>query len=346
MTKQPWITNAKTDLLFIIAPTFVALALAFVFAQSYFFHETTPLWAWVVFVLLIDVAHVHSMLFKTYFDAGSFQKHRILYTLTPLLCYFAFVSIYWLGGSEWFWRILAYLAVFHFIRQQYGFVRLYNRQHSQSKYLDLFDEITIYGATVLPIIHWHLNSPREFLWFVEQDFLSFPNTQYLSIINWIYAGLVVLYIFKESYSILNHQVNIPRILLIAGTMASWYFGIVYFNNDLIFTILNVVAHGVPYMCLIWVDLHKRKGQVKGFSRLVFNKNGLFFFIIIIILIAYFEEAIWDATQWRSYDTLFSWAYCLPTTFSTMSLSFLIPLLALPQVTHYVLDGFIWKKGFE
>jgi hypothetical protein len=65
MTKQPWITNAKTDLLFIIAPTFVALALAFVFAQSYFFHETTPLWAWVVFVLLIDVAHVHSMLFKT-----------------------------------------------------------------------------------------------------------------------------------------------------------------------------------------------------------------------------------------------------------------------------------------
>ena len=25
-----------------------------------------------------------------------------------------------------------------------------------------------------------------------------------------------------------------------------------------------------------------------------------------------------------------------------ALAFIVPLLALPQVTHYILDGFIWK----
>jgi hypothetical protein len=43
--------------------------------------------------------------------------------------------------------------------------------------------------------------------------------------------------------------NIPKNLIIIGTLSSWFFGIVYFNNDLVFTLLNVVSHGIPYMAL-------------------------------------------------------------------------------------------------
>ncbi|MDR6561603.1 MULTISPECIES: hypothetical protein [unclassified Arcicella] len=347
MTKQPWITNSKTDLLLIHTPTFVALALSFLFTRSSLMYEETPLWAWVIFILLIDVAHVHSTLFKTYFDSHSFTKHKTLYLLIPLLSYLFFVSLYWYGGNLWFWRILAYLAVFHFIRQQYGFVRLYNRQHQQASYFDIFDELIIYLATILPIIHWHLNSPRNFVWFIEKDFYLMPSTaMYLSAVNWLYISFVVIYLLKEAYCILNNQLNIPRILLMLGTGASWYLGIVVFNNDLVFTILNVVTHGIPYMGLIWIDLQKRKGTITGFSSVVFSKYGLFIFIVTIVSIAYFEEALWDATQWGSYESLFSWAYFLPTTDSVLVQSLLIPLLALPQITHYVLDGFIWKRSFE
>ena len=28
----------------------------------------------------------------------------------------------------------------------------------------------------------------------------------------------------------------------------------------------------------------------------------------------------------------------------MTQAFIVPLLALPQATHYLLDGFIWKLG--
>jgi hypothetical protein len=345
-SKQPWISNPKTDLLFIIAPTFVVLILAFLVAQIPSLYQSMPLWAWVVFVLLIDVAHVHSMLFKTYFDAQSFAKHRLLYVLVPLVSYLIFVSIHWAGGSLWFWRILAYLAVFHFIRQQYGFVRLYNREHKQPKILDLFDEASIYLATVFPILHWHFNTSRTFTWFTEYDFFFHPSPKILPFINWSYVGFVSLYLVKESWCIAKGYVNIPRILLIVSTMLSWYVGIVYFNSDLIFTMLNVVAHGIPYMALVWIDLHKRKAHIQGFSRLVFSRNGLVFFGLSIGIIAYFEEAIWDATQWRTYGELFGWSYFLPSSFSDIGLALLVPLLALPQITHYVLDGFIWRKGFE
>jgi hypothetical protein len=45
--------------------------------------------------------------------------------------------------------------------------------------------------------------------------------------------------------------NVPRNLLLAGTLVSWYVGIVLFNGDLIFTLLNVVSHGIPYLALVW-----------------------------------------------------------------------------------------------
>jgi hypothetical protein len=47
-----------------------------------------------------------------------------LYSLVPLLGFAIGVALY-SEGELVFWRALAYLAVFHFIRQQYGWVALY-----------------------------------------------------------------------------------------------------------------------------------------------------------------------------------------------------------------------------
>ena len=346
MKKQPWIDSQKTDLTFIIAPSWVALLLAYLFSWNPFCQVETPLWAWVVFILFLDVAHVHSTLFKTYFDAKSFARHRTLYLAVPALSYGVFVLLYWQAGSIFFWRILAYTAVFHFIRQQYGFVRLYNRQETQARWLTRFDEWVIYGATLAPILHWHVNSPRNFVWFVENDFYLFPSTRLQELLLVIYALLALSYIIKEGYCIVRGFLNLPRILLISGTFLTWYFGIMYFNNDLIFTILNVVVHGIPYIWLVWIDIQKRKPFVGGLSKRLFSPKGLIFFLGSICGMAYLEEGLWDALQWREYPSLFSWLYGLPSHFADWELALLIPLLALPQITHYILDGFIWKRGFD
>ena len=84
----------------------------------------TPRWGWVAMILLVDVAHVYSTAFRVYFDAGEFRRRPALYVGVPL----AGFAIGWALYSEsemLFWRVLAYLAVFHFVRQQYGWMALY-----------------------------------------------------------------------------------------------------------------------------------------------------------------------------------------------------------------------------
>jgi hypothetical protein len=54
--------------------------------------------------------------------------------------------------------------------------------------------------------------------------------------------------------------------------------------------------------------------------------------------AFVEELLWDNGVWQERTWLFG-------SFAALheADSFLVPLLAVPQITHYVLDGFIWKR---
>jgi hypothetical protein len=105
------------------ALSLVALAVGWHFGWLEGEKADTPEWAWVAGVLLIDVAHVWSTLFRVYLDPIEFRRRPGLYLLVPVAGLVVGVGLYALG-SVVFWRCLAYLAVFHFVRQQYGWVML------------------------------------------------------------------------------------------------------------------------------------------------------------------------------------------------------------------------------
>ena len=70
------------------------------------------------------------------------------------------------------------------------------------------------------------------------------------------------------------------------------------------------------------------------------------FVLSLLGLAYLEEGFWDGFVWREHTSVF-WAFSwLPRVSEPATLTWLIPLLSLPQVTHYVLDGFIWKLRGE
>ena len=46
---------------------------------------------------------------------------------------------------------MAYTAAYHFVRQQYGFMRIYSRKEAANKYYRVIDAITIYAATIYPL---------------------------------------------------------------------------------------------------------------------------------------------------------------------------------------------------
>lgn len=336
--QQPWIHKAKTDSIFILAPSFFVVALVFLF-QDFIqeIEERYSFYSWLFLIVFIDVAHVYATLFKTYLAPRQSPERKRLLVVLPIACFVAGMVLFAFGSAV-FWRVLAYIAVFHFIRQQYGFMRLYARNEDKTKSNVWADNLIIYAATGYPMLYWFLSPKKNFNWFVEDEFLQWHNNGLLRTLGWIYAAILVFYVSRTVVKALKDKYfNIPKNAIIVGTALSWYVGIVYFNNDLVFTLLNVVSHGIPYIALVYLrEIDTKPNPELGRFRYLRDFKGLFVYIGILIAIAFSEEYLWEILVWNEQFSL-----ALTSTSGWQFL--LVPLLAVPQFTHYLLDGFIWKS---
>ena len=348
--RQPWLSSPGFDLLFILSPALISSTFALLFGRRFEGMENLPLFAWVVLVLMVDVAHVYATLFRTYLDKEALAANKRLLLVIPLACQVVGVLLYSLDAL-YFWRALAYLAVFHFVRQQYGFLALYGRGDAQvPTWARHLDQTCIYTVTLYPILYWHAHAPRHFNWFVEGDFFSASAlaSAILPLAGVFYILVAIAYFIKECLLFKNNGfVNLPRNLLMLGTALSWYVGIVATNSDLIFTMTNVLSHGIPYMALIWLY---RKGGGAGGADAGAAGSGVLqvlvsfapAFFAFLVFLAYLEEGFWDGFVWREHLTFFAPFAGLPVISDPAFLAVLVPLLSLPQSTHYVLDGYIWR----
>lgn len=345
-----WIHSAALDVPFILAPPFLLLAIVWIFPEVFGATAEFSEWHWIALVLLIDVAHVYSTIYRTYLDPLARQHYRFELTWYPFIAFVLMVLLHSFS-TLWFWRMLAYLAVFHFVRQQYGFMRLYQRRESPPVWKRRMDAITIYAATIAPLLHWHTSYPKRFNWFMPNDMLGVDVPGIASMVLWMHAACLVAYAVSEVIMISRGaEVSLPKNILIAGTAISWYMGIVHFNGDVTFTLFNVVAHGVPYMALVWAYGRKRtanSGDGYKSVRSFFSLGALPLFLGSLFLLAFVEEGFWDALVWREDRWVFRmFNGLLPVIQDQAMLSIIVPLLALPQVTHYIIDAFIWRMRKE
>ncbi|MBS1636946.1 MAG: hypothetical protein JST26_13595 [Bacteroidetes bacterium] len=346
MTHQNWIYKPRFDILFILSPPFLCLLIIILFSSYFNNHDVSWPW-WLALVLCVDVGHVYSTIYRTYADKETFKTHRLFLISLPVVL-FVFSVLVYQAGSIYFWRLLAYIAVFHFIRQQYGFMRIYTRGETSGPVSRWIDVITIYAATLYPVLFWHIRGDRQFHWFVDHDFLDLSALKEgLPFLKGLYGLILLSYVTKEVVMWLRYKrFNIPKQLLVAGTVVSWYAGIVYYNGDLIFTLMNVVSHGIPYIALVWVYGHKKSGQsTPVYYRIqawIFKKKYILLFIGSLFMMAYAEEYLWDLFIWHEHSEIFPGLHLSEKTLKVFTESLIIPLLSVPQLTHYVIDGFIWK----
>lgn len=337
-----WIHSKKIDIGFILFPHWIGILLLLIFPHYFAGNKETSMADWLILVLCIDVAHVYSTLFRTYFYPEARKLNGRLLILVPLLAYCAGVLLIQVSG-ELFWRILAYLAVFHFVRQQYGFIKIYQRFKQVPSWIVRTDTWLVYLFTIVPVIIWHLEGPRNFVWFTDKDFI-FINVPLLA---YIFKGILIFLFACMGLSFLTQWrkklFNLPKNLILLATALNWSIGIVLLNGDLSFTLLNVVAHGIPYMALIWIHGNKSRTE-SSLLKWIFSPRGWIMIIAACILFAFIEEGFWDRFIWQDHGSLFSFFSFLNPVGPGIIQSLLIPLLALPQITHYVIDGFIWRRS--
>ncbi len=340
-TGRFWIRSPTYDSVWIIGPHFYSILLAIAIYPIVKDWDSMPLWIWFVLVVGIDVSHVYSTVFRVYLDKVERQRYQIIGWLIPLGVWIVGVVAYSLSAVL-FWRGLAYLAVFHFIRQQYGFTRIYSGvSNSRSWLFKVFNQYAIYFVTVLPVLIWHFSGPKRFNWFIEKDFFYFKSELVLSILNYSLLLAMAIYVATEVQETLGtRQINWPKNGLYLGTVLVWYLGIVYFDNDIIFSLTNVVAHGVPYIALIWS--YKRRKQ-RSYDFRFLKANNILIFLGCLFLFAYVEEFFWAAFVWNEHlPAFFLNRTHVNFVVSPLLMTYVVPLLAVPQGTHYILDAFIWK----
>lgn len=344
-----WLISKPVDLLVMLVPVWLCWVIAFSLAEDQL-HSDIPLWVWVVVVIGIDVSHVWSSIFRTYLDHEEFNAHRRTLILAPIV---SFVLAFGLAAIsiDLFWRCLAYVAVYHFIKQQFGFMRIYKAKNGDFRPKVIRDNFVIYLSMLYPILFWHLSADRAFAWFVQGDFLNAnlgpESIAWIGIIgNALYFGILGWWLVEEVLaSKKSGGFQTGKILWVLTTAFNWFLGIVYFNSDIVFTVTNVVAHGLPYLALIiFYQGGKQRIKLGEITRSAWLKISSSI-LGLILLLAFVEEYLWDILVYRENESFFSLnsSYWLESPAYVVQL-LAIGLLAVPQVTHYILDGYIWKNN--
>jgi hypothetical protein len=339
---QAWLFGRGVDLTVFAGSALVSVALVLA-APALGAVGDTPLWAWALFVVCVDVAHVWSTLFRTYLDGDELRSRPGLYIAAPLAAYLLGVLAYLLSPGT-FWRLFAYTALFHFIRQQYGWVALYGRKARVSDTERVLDAAAIYAATLGPVLWWHAHLPQAFWWFVENDFVSglpaWVGTGALALQGLVLAAWAG---FQGARVLRGEGLQVGKVLLVLATGVTWFGGIVVARDDFAFTVMNIVLHGVPYFALLFRYTRGRLAE-GGYGWLgPVVRAGLPGFLGVLCVLAFGEELLWDKLVWHERPLLFGeGGPVLPAD----ALALVVPLLALPQATHYVLDAFIWKTSRE
>lgn len=339
----PWIWSRRLDLAVFAGPVLFGFALAFGARALGFAHDAKlPEWGWVVLVLGVDVAHVWSTLFRTYLDGDELRRRPALYAGIPALCLAVGVALHSVSGLL-FWRCLAYLAVFHFVRQQVGWVAIYRaRAGGTTRWERVVDDAVIYLGTGVPLLAWHTRLPRPFVWFMDGDFVDLARLAPL-----VTAGQVLLALSLVAFGVRTAErargglvVSWGKIVVVVTTVLSWHVAIVVADDDLTFTALNVLPHGVPYVALLWAYARARAKRAPATLGSRIALRGLAPFVLVILACALGEEALWDRLVWLDRGWLFGF---LPEARTAIP-ALLVPLLSLPQSTHYALDALLWRRG--
>ena len=347
--KSQWLFGKHADLLILFTPVWVCWLISFLLPERLLIADV-PLWVWVTVVIGIDVSHVWSSIHRTYFDREEFRNHRNLFIAAPIISFavsfgLAFISI------DLFWRCLAYVAVYHFVKQQFGFMRIYKAKAQDFRPKKISDNFVIYLSMLYPIVYWHMQPDLEFAWFVSGDFILIPSPVdqmlFKQVGNGMYFGLLAGWLVEEIIITKKGNNSFPagKTLWVLTTAGNWFLGIVYFNSDLVFTITNVVAHGVPYQALI-VFYQTKKQAIRTSKKAgrSFLKTGATI-VSTVLLLALFEEYLWDLMVYRDNEAFFGSMIPYPDEMPSVILQlFAIAVLAVPQITHYILDGFIWKNN--
>lgn len=329
-----WIFDRRTDISMFGLPCLLVLILG-VCGQRLGLEDAPTWWFWLSITIMLDSAHVYGMLFRVYFDKTELSRRPWLYATTPIVAVFICLSAIYIN-ELYFWRLLSYVAVYHFIKQQIGWLRIYQKRGQYLSRIDRSIDMTaLLSSMIYPLAYWHTHE-RQFIWFSKDGFFLLPEWVSCSL-RFIAMASLLLYAANALLRYLKKQGTPGKDLLITATALCWYVGIVSFNADYMFTASNVTLHSVPYLVLIYrYGVGQHRANAAPLWRMF--KIGPYFMLFCLWLFALAEDFLWDRHVLHENE----WIFGSGTQLSEFATLAMIAVLTVPQLVHFILDGFIWR----
>ncbi len=106
------------------------------------------------------------------------------------------------------------MALFHFVRQQAGWVGVYRARAGQRGSFDrLVDDGAVYAATLYPLLYWHAHlGESRFSWFVPGDFVDLARmlSPVLPAARALWVVLLAVFFVRQAALFAKNGVLLPR----------------------------------------------------------------------------------------------------------------------------------------
>lgn len=274
---------------------------------------------------LIDMTHVYS----TFFYLGFSKQLSRMFGVSKLILYAIFTSLFLLGvflftrDSIYTWYVIAFGAIFHFIKQQAGWMKIAGKQTLDSPIQVWINQLSIYTLTGFTVIY-RMTKIEEPHWFRSNDLPFLPeffydNFKYI----FIFSQVLFLGSFLKDFFLLK-KVSLAKIHIWLSTFIGWYYALIIINDFLLAASFLMVQHGFPYLVLI----------IKNTTVNVDVASRTWIKIILVLGGAGILSSINYFLPYPVFDQ------------NTLVSALIFTAFFSAQFIHYTFDSFIWKSKYK
>lgn len=280
--------------------------------------------------LIVDGSHVYSTLLVSYMDRTIFQNLKWVLILTPLLLYVLTSSLFYFGQEQVFAYFLAYLAMIHFIRQEFGWMKIATRLDAEAPtWLNHVDKIVSYIMTIAPMM-WFMRKANSGFWYKSGDLFLVPDDIAYYGFSLFWPAVIVFLAVNGYHTYKTQTFNLTKFLVFINTFFGWYIAKTQTANIYLAVWLVIFHHGIPYYFIVF-KTEKISGKYKLKEKLKFLHLPILYLSCVGIFYLFMTNSCCSS------------AVGFLKTQGNLIKALVLAIAPVPQMTHFILDGFIWKR---
>ena len=363
---QPSILSFWADTLGLHAVPIVCLALM-VFMPASIQGTANFLYSWPIGVILfLDWGHIFAQWMRIYSNPMESARNRWFYPLS-LFGVFACFYFYLSWGGRGLSVFLVYFVIFHFMKQQYGYLRYFGRgEYRNHAWGRPLEDLYFYLGVVTPIVGWHVRTPVPLALGPWPD--AFFRHPWLGVLHGtlFYAHLLVTVLYWGfQVHLWRRDKFIPLSKYLALLFPHLAWGMVAWlpSYQLLFWVMVVFYHDLSYFFFVWAVARRDQRLPTALpprKTLWTSVWALPFYVLVVALLAnvigwmggvaqrfngeadlfHLMKLFPEAWQWQVRETLNDFLAGIDReSLRNFGFAWIFAI----QAHHYFIDRYLWKK---